>query len=918
MSELSYDGPSQFLPCGPQLVQLRVKRFSQKLVASITDRRDFYYQARVSLQRAQTNLLHFSFAKKDWIEFSALEVFEESCQKRKRGQREEVGDKLGWGPSAHSTCGDPHRLYPGFRSLFQGDHLGVEFALASQQTLLKEDCLLRAEEQIRGKHPFPKGPHFSGLVIDDFFYISREPKWAQPLQTAAARALTKARDVYKREGLLGSEEKDVEAQSLFKAVGAEVNSSDFAVSSGFVTVGGPVAKRLALSVLSLRASALPGLSPQLASRLAGNWTSLLMYRCCLCAVVDGLFAFGTHANDLDPCTVLPLPRKLCRELVLLSSLAPIMCSNVAVDYLARIFASDASLAKGAYVSADIGPEICEEVWLDSDKRGGYVTLDGGFKEILWHLGEKASEDLPGPGLVRPKASPLLYFDFVEICGGVGAVSSAANGLGLVVAPPLDLSASSFYDLQNLRLLDWILHMIQQGRFFSEAVLAACQFGSIHQKEFRFLVHLLAVEDVERRCTRDHPHVKIQGGYTKQSAIYTPEMGLHLAIAFKKALRRVASIADHDWTLDGLESVVTNDLMLTAKWGGEVAWFWRRLNVADDPTRDVPLRDGVSRSILEASGVDFRLLHRAGLKRSAANWIRLLLLVSSLSEVDAASKSQAWCLPWILDFTVDAWISCLSLIGQICFGLSCLILWTCLVSLLCGLLWRVPLVPRLFWIWSALSSPALSGSPMDFRLSARAMEPQSAAERKRATERAGMMLTGDRVALTATRNRRKKLLVAFQSWLWREKGVSADPEKLAAWLVSYGKELYSAGKAYGIFAETINSVAAARPQVRKQLTAAWDYAFSWISNEPFSHHPALPASILVAIMSVALLWGWRTEAAIFGLTWSGILRIGETLQATRSDLVLPRDSAPGVNYALLKIREPKTRGKHAKRQAARIE
>lgn len=62
----------------------------------------------------------------------------------------------------------------------------------------------------------------------------------------------------------------------------------------------------------------------------------------------------------------------------------------------------------------------------------------------------------------------------------------------------------------------------------------------------------------------------------------------------------------------------------------------------------------------------------------------------------------------------------------------------------------------------------------------------------------------------------------------------------------------------------------------------------------------------------------TEAAIFGLTWAGILRIGETLQATRSDLILPRDAVAGTNYVLLKIRQPKTRGKHAKHQAARVD
>lgn len=423
-----------------------------------------------------------------------------------------------------------------------------------------------------------------------------------PIHTAAAQALVKAREVYGSQKLLGSDEKDIEAQSRFKAAGAEVLSDSLAVSSGCVTVGAPVAKRLALASLSLRTAALPGVTPNLASRLAGNWTSVLMYRRCLCAVVDGLFALGTRALDFSPDTVMPLSRSTCRELVLLSVLAPVMCSNVAVNYHDEIYATDASLRKGAIVKAPVEDEVCERLWLDSDKKGAYVQLEHGFPEILKHVGECDVEDEPVPEVVRPKASPLLYFDFVEICRGVGSVSKAATELGLVVAPPLDLSASKHFDMTDLRLLEWILCMVAEGRFrsflveppctsfspaaypcvrsykeprgfcrdhpkvmhgnclafrslilmragrrhrrpcgleqprrskmawldewrslvdsgdFCEAVLAACQFGSPHQKEFRFLLLLIAVAEVERHCTRDHAHVKIQGKFTRPSAM----------------------------------------------------------------------------------------------------------------------------------------------------------------------------------------------------------------------------------------------------------------------------------------------------------------------------------------------------------------------------------------------------------------
>ena len=100
----------------------------------------------------------------------------------------------------------------------------------------------------------------------------------------------------------------------------------------------------------------------------------------------------------------------------------------------------------------------------------------------------------------------------------------------------------------------------------------------------------------------------------------------------------------------------------------------------------------------------------------------------------------------------------------------------------------------------------------------------------------------------------------------------DAEEISRWLVTYGQEMFLAGKAYGKFAETINGVAAARPIFRKQLVAAWDLAFAWLADEPFQHHPALSLAILLALMATALMWGWPIEAAIVGLTWSGILRI----------------------------------------------
>eukprot|EP00435_Cladocopium_sp_Y103_P053973 s1965_g17.t1 len=299
----------------------------------------------------------------------------------------------------------------------------------------------------------------------------------------------------------------------------------------------------------------------------------------------------------------------------------------------------------------------------------------------------------------------------------------------------------------------------------------------------------------------------------------------------------------------LQVVCRRSAALQLATGLQPGWCFAptRLNVADDPTRRVRLR-GRARisllSLLEAS--DLKILHACQLKRFAANWVRLVLLLALTVKTEAAPI-------WILDFSVDSHAA--SVFGQI--------------------------------------GPVDQGSF--------AMEPSTALERERAARRSSVNLVATRVVRTDTLKKRSVLLADFRAWLHEAHGIMLavlltakppDPEEICRLLVMYGQEMYAAGKAYGKFAETINAVASYRPAIKKQLTGAWDLCFAWLADEPTQHHPALPLSVLLAMMSLALLWGWPVEASLFGLAWAGILRIGEVLMAKRDDLILPRDAAPG--------------------------
>ena len=146
----------------------------------------------------------------------------------------------------------------------------------------------------------------------------------------------------------------------------------------------------------------------------------------------------------------------------------------------------------------------------------------------------------------------------------------------------------------------------------------------------------------------------------------------------------------------------------------------------------------------------------------------------------------------------------------------------------------------------------------------------------------------------------------------------DIECLVNFLTGYGRELFSAGIPYFHYVETINAISSRRATARRMLQGAWDVAFTWLSYEPSSHHVAMPPVILLAVLTACLLWGWRTEAGIFALAWGGLLRIGEATQATRSCLILPRDVLWTQAFILLRIREPKTRLRAARHQAAKVE
>ena len=1237
--ELRLSGPSARLPCAALLSTLRVPRYTHHAIAYITDRKDFYHQMKVSDRRAESNSLAFAF------------TFDEIKDTRAFGQIQAPRSIL------HDAT-----FVPSFASLYQGDHLGVEFALEGHKQFLEHAGVIKDWALLSGRGCLPFGDTWQALFIDDLVGITVAPRKRQPVVTQAEVCYSRATAAYLKHGILGSEEKDVKGESVFTAIGGEIVSDEFAVRSGLVTAAAPFARRLPLAALSLRVAALPCITPNLSSKLAGAWVSAALFRRCTMVVFSEIFALARPAAQPGNLGV-PLTRRAAQELVLASALMPLMSADLGADYAPSVFATDASLSKGAVCEATVGADVSRLLWEGGDRKAANVKLEGAASALLRCAGFPSDEDVTDPwqtegdkdrlqksipfvidvllvGIpcqsvfdearryrlrcgpaINVKTSP--HFDVLDpsLCTWVHSVLRAGNIRSLLLIPPRSVSRDGKgFDgglhsglrlrqkllSRHLLFLRWahalgtpaILlhrdgpHLSSLSHWASTAnrsgmhrrSLCTCVFGSTRPRQIVALGCHCDFEILRKDCLCSRGsdifqrRVNCERGGT-QDLLLCHGLACEIVRMLSSALD-VTSIALQP-DRPGLESLLVNDVLLTAHWSVVSTMRWQnhahinalelgalgafarhaavshpdsrvvalvdsqvakqasmkgrsssftltpglrrlaalqlafglyfvlsfaptRLNIADDPSRSEPLRPSGGCSLMDF--LPSVVLHRVAslrMRRPHASWGRLFILLSwkgnilrtmypalagcfapalSVNEggkcVDFDSTLgfpgegpvfllwlfELWLVPRLGRLLCSTWrlwssLSLLSFIAVTTFALfgfpsdpvdgfvippglraprrswpqpveqTDVVHTEAFVHLLhipgsspapVGLS-PIPVgglvfppghqAPRRSWhrpvelialvhneafnhylhisgtgpVLPGLSPFLLAGlvfppghqaprrswpRPVElcalflekasycvlvccFSLSAfdssrgfpgegwfrvfwvslfasvamAAPVPSTAAEKARAERRRPLSLIADRVVRPVTRDNRAKLTTAFDEWLREIRNTNLEAllglgplgaETVADALVAYGKALFRAGHPYYKYSETINAVASLRPSIRRGLGYAWDLAFAWMAEEPHVHHRAIPKGVLLALLSLALAWGWVVEAAVFALSWCGLLRIGEAVAAERRDLVLPCDASPGTPFALLTIRSPKTRGRAARHQSARID
>ena len=372
-----------------------------------------------------------------------------------------------------------------FGALFQGDHLGVEVACDSHANLLESFGLLPWESRLSSSSHIYDDRITSGLVIDDFFVLSKEPQSFVPGSGASKseEIFQKAKKIYKQQRLLGSDDKDVVGQRCFKVCGGEVDASERAVASGVVALGAPYGKRMALSLLTAGVASLPYTDDALHSTLVGSWISTLLLRRPAMSLLDEVFKVIPPA-ELTPekPKLRPLHRGAAVELQVLAVLSPILVSNLAVPFSQKLYATDASLAKGGIVEADITEEMSALLWRSASRKGPNVPVLRSGQAML-NLYDTMFEELPAEesfeedvgifGEVKPQRPIGMRFQFIEVCGGSGVVTKELIKLGIICGPVLDLSISKQYDVKNRQVLMWVAFLLEEDRLDSFLVAPPC-------------------------------------------------------------------------------------------------------------------------------------------------------------------------------------------------------------------------------------------------------------------------------------------------------------------------------------------------------------------------------------------------------------------------------------------------------------
>lgn len=171
---------------------------------------------------------------------------------------------------------------------------------------------------------------------------------------------------------------------------------------------------------------------------------------------------------------------------------------------------------------------------------------------------------------------------------------------------------------------------------------------------------------------------------------------------------------------------------------------------------------------------------------------------------------------------------------------------------------------------------------------------------------------------------KRVWALFHSWMERQlsaellETVCNNPQLQVVLLRSFGNWLYNKGEPMYLFRHLVVLCQQRFPSERHLVSESWTLLRKWEVIQPATHRPPLPKVVLDAMLAIALSWGWLRWSAITALSFHGAMRVGEPINARRSDLLLAEDAGIELPVVFLQVGAPKPgrRGK-GKVQHSRI-
>ena len=482
---------------------------------------------------------------------------------------------------------------------------------------------------------------------------------------------------------------------------------------------------------------------------------------------------------------------------------------------------------------------------------------------------------------------------------------------------------------------WKSVAARQG--FKLAEVHSCAFGAPWRKAFGILHVNIDLGPLSLRCPGFHNHVKLEGSLTKASGAYWPALAKVWAQCIRRAVRALRRLDEDAAAPIGHERPAVNLLADHLPWKVEKAWRWRRpehINLLEQRVVGVFLESAVRKRLRGRLPLllDSRVTLCSGAKGRSpsralgSRWRRALPVIvggrlypgylfvpTRKNPSDPPSRQRPLVPfsgkplpPWELleEGDTEAWDA-----------------W-----------WAVPPCTRARAGWASLVLQIIHGlryaswtRPGGWPPEPTATDGEAANPGPRPPnwEPRRELPAGRAFALSAKeRQLRDRLRLEFIEFLGPREldELLLSPDQLAAALVAFGQYLHGVlpRRPLADFSRTILAVVDQKRSLRRSLTAAWDYAALWRSEEPGLNRLAMPAVLLRAFVVVALHWNWPTFAAMLATGFAAMLRPSEYLTATRRLLVLPGDVQGPWWRAFIRVPLPKSRWAAARRQLARVD